>query len=153
MLNMDEQLSTMNIENRQSMVEPMEKLEEITLDDNHPERIIRLGTHAANTTRQELVLFFKSSIDVFAWSHEDMLGIDPRVMVHRLNISPAWPPVYQKKRIFAPKRNEAIVEEVQKLLVAGFIKEIYHPDWLANVVMVKTANDKWRTCIDFTDLN
>jgi len=89
MLNMDEQLSTMNIENRQSMVEPMEKLEEITLDDNHPERIIRLGTHAANTTRQELVLFFKSSINMFAWSHEDMLGIDPRVMVHRLNISPA----------------------------------------------------------------
>ena len=36
---------------------------------------------------------------------------------------------------------------------AGFIKEVYYPDWLANVVMVKKANKKWRICLDFIDLN
>ena len=36
---------------------------------------------------------------------------------------------------------------------AKFIKEVYYPDWLANVVMVKKTNGKWRTCVDFTDLN
>ena len=35
----------------------------------------------------------------------------------------------------------------------GFIREVYYPDWLANVVMVKKANGKWRMCVDFTDLN
>ena len=30
---------------------------------------------------------------------------------------------------------------------------MYYPDWLANVVMVKKANGKWRMCVDFTDLN
>ena len=39
------------------------------------------------------------------------------------------------------------------MLEADFIREVYYPDWLANVVMVKKANGKWRKCVDFTDLN
>ena len=51
------------------------------------------------------------------------------------------------------KRNQAIIDEVSKLLAAGFICEVYYLDWLANVVLVKMANEKWRICMDFTDLN
>ena len=58
-----------------------------------------------------------------------------------------------KKRVFAPERDNAIKEEVQKLTTAQFIREVYYPDWLTNVVMVKKANGKWRMCVDFTDLN
>jgi hypothetical protein len=43
--------------------------------------------------------------------------------------------------------------EVQRLLDAGFIREVDYPSWLANVVMVKKKNGKWRMCTDFTDLN
>ena len=46
-----------------------------------------------------------------------------------------------------------MAEEVRKLLEAGFIREVYYPDWLANVVMVRENNGKWRMCVDFTDLN
>ena len=35
----------------------------------------------------------------------------------------------------------------------GFIREVYYPNWLANVVLMKKANGKWRMCVDFTDLN
>lgn len=55
------------------MVEPMEKLKEVTLDDNHPEKVVCVGTHAMDTTRQELVLFLKSNIDMFAWKHEELI--------------------------------------------------------------------------------
>ena len=55
--------------------------------------------------------------------------------------------------MFAPERDNAIKDEVQKLMAAKFIREVYHPDWLANVVMVKKANGKRRMCVDFTDLN
>ena len=72
-----------------------------------------------------------------------MPGIDPSVITHRLNVYPSSKLVRQKKRMFAPKRDNAIKEEVQKLTTAKFIQEVYYPDWLANVVM----------CMDFTDLN
>ena len=55
--------------------------------------------------------------------------------------------------MFAPERNQAIAEEVCKLQEASFIREVYYLDWLANVVMVKKASEKWRVCVDFTDLN
>ena len=46
-----------------------------------------------------------------------------------------------------------VIEEVTKLLTTGFVRGVYYPDWLANVVLVKKANAKWRLCVDFTDLN
>ena len=82
-----------------------------------------------------------------------MPGIDPSVITHRLNVYSSSKPVRQKKRVFAPERDNAIKEEVQKLTIAKFILEVYYSDWLANVVMVKKANGKWRMCVDFTDLN
>ena len=57
-----------------------------------------------------------------------MPGIDPSVMVHRLNVSPSFPPVLQKTRVFAPEGDQAIAEEVRKLQEASFIKEFYYPD-------------------------
>ena len=45
------------------------------------------------------------------------------------------------------------MDDVNKLLSAGFIREVYYPDWLANIILVKKANGKWRMCIDFTELN
>ena len=82
-----------------------------------------------------------------------MPGIDPSVIVHRLNVNTTSSPIRQKKRVFAQERDKAIAEEVRKLLEAGFIREVYYPDWLANVFMVKKANGKWRICVDFMDLN
>ena len=82
-----------------------------------------------------------------------MPGIDPSVIAHRLNVNPTSSPIRQKKRVFTQERDKAIAEEVRKLLEADFIREVYYPDWLANVVMVKKANGKWRMCVDFTYLN
>jgi hypothetical protein len=61
--------------------------------------------------------------------------------------------VKKKRRRFASERVEATAVEVEKLLKALFIQEIYYPDWLANVVLVKESNEKRRMCVDFTDLN
>ena len=82
-----------------------------------------------------------------------MGGIDPAVITHRLNISPSFKPVKQKRRIFAPKRHKVIDEEVNKLLQAKDIQEVEYSNWLANVVLIKKANEKWRLCINFTDMN
>ena len=82
-----------------------------------------------------------------------MGGIDPIVITHKLSISPSFKPIKQKRRSFAPERQKTINEEVNKLLQAKAIREVEYPDWLANVVLVKKANDKWWLCIDFTVVN
>ena len=92
--------------------------------------------------KKGLIRFPRKNIDMFAWSHEDIPGIDPSVITHRLNVHPSSKPVRQKKRVFAPERDNAIKEEVQKLTLVKFIRKVYYPDWLANVVMVKKANGK-----------
>ena len=82
-----------------------------------------------------------------------MPGISPKIIQHKLNVNPERKPVQQRRRAFAPERDQAVTEEVTKLLTVGFIHEVYYPDWLANVVLVKKANGKWRMYVDFTDLN
>ena len=82
-----------------------------------------------------------------------MTGINPDVAMHRLQVNPDHPPVKQKRRKFTPERNRVINEEVQKVLDIGSVCEVHYPDWLANVVVVRKKNGKWRVCIDFTDLN
>ena len=79
--------------------------------------------------------------------------INPHVITHHLNVSLSYKPVRQKKRVFAPERDNAIKEEVHELVTVEFIRKVYYPNWLANVVMVKKANGKWRMCVDFIDLN
>jgi hypothetical protein len=88
------------------------------------------------------VNFLHGNIEVFAWSNEDMPGINPEEIVHVLNVDPDVKPVKQKRRKFTPERVEAITVEVKKLLKAQFIKEVYYPDWLANVLLVKKSNEK-----------
>lgn len=68
-------------------------------------------------------------------------------------MSTPWQDWSNKKKTSIVSRNQAIVEEVEKLLKVGFIWEVVYPDWIANVVLVKKNNEKWRMCIDFTNLN
>ncbi|XP_075665950.1 uncharacterized protein LOC142635726 [Castanea sativa] len=153
MLEMDNHLQTMNIEEQRAMAEPMEGLEEMTLDNSRPKWTTRIGTLTNPLVHQALASFLRENQDVFALSHEDIPRIDPLVIVHRLNVSATFPPVRQKKQVFSQKRDRTIAKEVRKLQDLDFIREVYYPDWLANVVMVKKANEKWTMCVDFTDLN
>ena len=132
--------------------EPSEELEPVQLDDN-PEHFAYIDSKLAEDLRSLLIHFLKQNKDVFAWKQKDMGGIDPALITHRLNVSPSFKPVKKKRRSFTPERQKAINEEVGKLLQAGAIREVEYPKWLANVVLVKKANGKWRIYIDFTDVN
>ena len=93
----------MSIEKRRDVVEPTEALENISLDEDNPERCTRVGADLEKKTKKDLVCFLRKSINVFAWSHEDIPGIDPSVITHRLNVYPSSKPIRQKKRVFALK--------------------------------------------------
>ena len=91
MMEMDDHLQAMNIEEHQTTTKPVEKLEEVFLDDLNHEQTTKIGTLTNPTIRQELTAFLRSN--VFAWTHEDMPRIDPSVIVHRLSVSPYFSPI------------------------------------------------------------
>ena len=103
--------------------------------------------------KEELVEFLKRNIDVFAWDTCDTPKIDPNFICHHLNVNPSITPEKQSPQRPSRKHAEAIREEVTKLKRVGAIKEVFYPEWLANIVVVKKKNRKWRVCVDFTDLN
>ncbi|RDY08227.1 Retrovirus-related Pol polyprotein from transposon 17.6, partial [Mucuna pruriens] len=100
-----------------------------------------------------LMAVLKSNCDVFAWSAQDMPGVDPGFMCHQLFVDEQARPVAQKKRKMGEEKREAVKQETRKLISASFVREVQYPTWLANVVMVRKANGKWRMCTDYTDLN
>ena len=90
---------------------------------------------------------------MFAWDACDAPGIDPAFICHHLNVNPSITPKKQSPRCPSREHADAIREEVMKLKRAGAIKEVFYLEWLANTVVVKKKNGKWRVCVDFTDLN
>ena len=87
MLELEDYQQTMYIGEQRTAAESVEKLEEIILNESRPKRRTRMGTLASPLIRQDLTGFLRMNQDVFAWSHEDMPGIDPLVIVHRLNVT------------------------------------------------------------------
>ena len=125
---------TMAIDEGQKLVEPIEKLDKTT----------NIGTKRDGRIKESLIKFLKDNIDVFAWTHEDMPGIDPSVISHKLNLDLSMHLIKQKRQVFAPERNQAISGEVEKLLIAGFIREVYYPDW--QVENVRGFHGAKQTC-------
>ena len=71
------------------------------------------------------------------WKPSDMSGILREIAEHTLKIHPVSKPMKQHLRRFDEGKRRTIGEEIAKLLVAGFIKEVYHPEWLANPILVQ----------------
>ena len=86
-----------------TLPEPLKELKPVQLDDN-PEHLAYIGSKLVEDLRSLLIHFLKENKDVFAWKQEDIGGIDPVIITRRLNVSPSFKPVKQKRRIFAPKR-------------------------------------------------
>ncbi|GKU89055.1 hypothetical protein SLEP1_g3247 [Rubroshorea leprosula] len=104
---------------------PIEDVEEVLIDDRDLSRKTQIGTRLNPEERAELIAFLQANNDVFAWTSAEMPGIP----------------------------NSAIKDEVEKLLQAGSVRKVDYCEWVANPVLVKKANGKWRICIDYTNLN
>nr|GEX99996.1 reverse transcriptase domain-containing protein [Tanacetum cinerariifolium] len=122
----------------------------------HPDFLdqeVVIGGSLSDKGYTELCSVLKKNLDIFAWQPFDMTWVSRSITKHRLNIREGYTPVWQKKRGQAPERARAIQAEVQKLVDAGIMREVYYQDWLSNPVMVKEHDGSWRMCVDFTDLN
>ncbi|XP_062119380.1 uncharacterized protein LOC133833141 [Humulus lupulus] len=130
------------------------KLEEINLAENPEEKKpVFISADLPVAMRGELIELLYRYRDVFAWTYEDMLGLDPKLVTHNLSTLPETRPIKQTPRNYRPEIQLQIKTEIEKLLKAGFIRTCKHPIWLANIVPVKKKNGKIRICVDYRDLN
>ena len=132
--------------------ERCEELEKITID-NDDKKYFQVGVQLPPRGKEDLVTFLKKNVDVFVWSAYKAFGVDPNFIYHHLNVNSSITPRKQPPRRSSKEHSDAVKEEVVKLKRARAIKEMFYLEWLANTVVVKKKNKKWRVCVDFTDLN
>ncbi|CAA0839165.1 Unknown protein, partial [Striga hermonthica] len=114
---------------------------------------IMVGMELQEPIKTQLITLLREYVDIFAFTPEDLVGIDREVAEHKLNIDPKMRPVKQKRRHFGAELDIIMGNEVEKMIQAGHVKPIQFPEWLSNQVMVRKAENKWRMCTDFRDLN
>ncbi|CAL2277090.1 unnamed protein product [Prunus armeniaca] len=127
------------------VAQPAEELETVILNEDFPDWWVKIGTNLGPDLRRQFIAFLQQQAKVFAWSYDDMPGISPDVISHKLSISPAHKPVRQKRRSYDAERYETMRTEVDKLKAISFIREATYPVWL--------AKGGWRMYHDYTDLN
>jgi hypothetical protein len=126
----------------------------IQLQEGDPSKTALIGGGLGDKQESAHVSILRANCDIFAWKPADMPGVPKELIEHCLKVDPKTTPKKQRLQRFAPDKREAIKKELAKLLAAGFIKEGYHPEWLANLILVlKKNNNEWRMCVDYTDLN
>jgi len=134
--------------------EPAEGMKKIPLDpSSFDDKVLTISTDLDPKYEAVLVDFLHANADMFVWSPSDKPGIPREVAEHSLEIRAGSKPVKQRLHRFNKEKRKIIGEEIHKLLTSGFIKDVYHPDWLANPILVKKKNVKMRMCVDYTSLN
>ena len=118
-----------------------ERLEEIAIDGD-PKKFFQVRAQLPPREKEELLAFLRKNIDVFIWNAYEDPGVDPDFIYHHLNVNPTILPRKQPPQRSPEKHSDAVKEEVNKLKQVGAIKEVFYPQWLANIVVVKKKNGK-----------
>ena len=103
---------------------------------------MKIGTHIANDIRQGLIELLREFKDIFAWSYQDMPGLNTDIVVHRLPIRQDCKLVQQKLRRMRLNIMLKIRDEVKKQFDVGFLQEVKYSEWVANIVLVPKKDGK-----------
>ena len=125
-----------------------EETELINLETGEGKKEVKVGTGMTAPIRQGLITLLEEYQDVFAWSYQDMPGLDSDIVQHKLPLNPGSSPVKQKLRRMKPEMSLKIKEEVRKQFDAGFLAVARYPEWVANIVPVPKKDGKVRMCVD-----
>src|SRR3954466_2719325 len=142
------------LQQKEEAIQPYnEPLEIINLGSDGNRKEVKIGASLSSEIRESLIQLLKEFSDVFAWSYQDMPGLDTSIVEHHLPLKAECPPVEQKLRRTHPEMAMKIKEEVQKQINAGFLVTLEYPQWLANIVPVPKKDGKVRMCVDYRYLN
>ncbi|VFQ98448.1 unnamed protein product [Cuscuta campestris] len=109
--------------------EPADEIEEVTLDPAKPEQKVKVGKTLPPRLKEQLLEVLQAFKVLFAWGPEDMPGVYPRIIFHRLAVDSTHKTVKQKKRFLSSERREFITKQVTTLQSIGHIREVRYPEW------------------------
>ena len=132
-------------------LEPKEETTSVVLGQDE-RQCTYIGGSMPEDLLNKLIAVLRKNKDLFAWKPVVIPGIDPEVICHKLSVCRGARPISQKRRKLGEERRKAAIEETEKLMQSGFIREAQYTTWLSNV-LVKKPNGKWRMCTNYTDLN
>jgi hypothetical protein len=98
---------------------------------------VLLGSQLSGEQEKTLLRFLFNNKDVFAYTANDLYGVNRDVIEHSLNVDPTFRPRKQRLQKMSDDKAKGARNEVKRLLSAGVIREVTYPEWLANTVMVK----------------
>lgn len=128
-------------------------MELINLGTKEDKMEVRIGALLDFDVKHSLTTLLREYADMFAWSYQDMLGLDTDIVEHKLPFQPECPHVKKKLRRAHLDMSVKIKEEVQKQIDVRFLITSIYPQWISNIVSVPKKYVKVRMCMDYRDLN
>lgn len=160
---------------QQENLEPQEEHEDLALppQDNRPEvssiliedtrefnigsleipRLVHISKSLSQDQADLLFEVLRENIGQFAWSYQDMPGLDPKLVVHHLAVDPKIKPVRQKLKKVHPKVVLLVKAELERMLATKVIRPIDYSEWISNMVPITKPSGDIRICTNFRDLN
>jgi hypothetical protein len=151
--NIDEAEACQQYKHKREKAALVDQPKPMLLCEDIADQKVLLGSQLSDEQENTLLRFLFNNKDVFAWTTNNLCGVNRDVIEHSLKVDPSFRPRKQRLRKMSEDKAKGARNEVKRLLSAGVIREVTYPEWLANTFMVNKANGKWRMCIDFTNLN
>jgi hypothetical protein len=151
--NIDEAEAYQQYKHKREKAASADQPKPMLLCEDIAEQKVLLGSQLSYEQEKTLIRFLFNNKDVYAWTTNDLCGVNRDIIEHSLNVDPPFRPRKHRLQKMSDDKAEGARNEVKRLISVGVIREVTYLEWLANTVMVKEAQGKWRLCIDFTDLN
>ena len=121
-------------------------------DEGKTEKPVMIRVNFPNDMKDDLIALLKEFKEIFAWSYQDILGLNIEIVVHKILVKSECLPMRQALQRM---KSQIIlkIKEVEKQLKAGFLTAIAYLDWIANIVPVPKKDRKVSMCVDYKDLN
>ena len=128
-------------------------LEEINVGTFEVPRRLSIAKNLTPPERVAMIDLLQEYNDVFAWSHEDMKGLEPKFYQHKINLGNDVKLVQQRCYRMNPNYIARVKQEIYKLLKDGFIRPVNQATCLSPIVVVPKKNGKIRVCVDYRKVN
>jgi hypothetical protein len=120
--------------------------------DGEPQ-MVKINAQLETSKVLEVEQLLKEFKDVFAWTYKDLKGIPPKLAQHKIELDITIPPAHHVTYRLNPNYIIIVKQNIDKLLVAGFIQFVEEATWLSPIIIVPKKNGKLRICIDFRKSN